>query len=179
MPDYRRRLPHIHPHDAHIFLTWRLWGSLPRLEPSVISRTPAQSFLRDDRSLDEDTSGPRWLEVPAVADLVAEAILAGESERRFYELHAWVVMPNHVHMLLCPKEPLRVITHWLKGRTAREANKLLGRTGLPFWRDESWDHYLRMADQIGRTANYIERNPVSAKLAARPEAWRWSSAWAG
>jgi REP element-mobilizing transposase RayT len=82
-------------------------------------------------------------------------------------------------MLLCPKEPLRVITHWLKGRTAREANKLLGRTGLPFWRDESWDHYLRMADQIGRTANYIERNPVSAKLAARPEAWRWSSAWAG
>ena len=42
-------------------------------------------------------------------------------------------MPNHVHMLILPHVPLPQITHWIKGRTAREANLLLERTGEPFW----------------------------------------------
>ena len=68
---------------------------------------------------------------------VVEAIRTGES-RKFYELHAWVVMPNHVYMLILPEVSLPKITHWIKGRTAREANLLLGRTGEPFWQHESY-----------------------------------------
>src|SRR5204863_6577763 len=68
------------------------------------------------------------------------------------------------------------ITRWLKGCTARAANRILNRTGLPFWQDESYDHYLRSPNQMNRTIVYIEKNPVSAGLVDSIENWRWSSA---
>lgn len=108
-----------------------------------------------------------------------EAIRAGESEKRFYELQAWAVMPNHVHLLVLPHVALPQITHWIKGRTAREANRLLGRTGEPFWQDESYDHWVRNEREFQRIVAYIEKNPVLAGLAATAEDWPWSSAaWA-
>jgi putative transposase len=100
----------------------------------------------------------------------------GEIERHFYELCAWVVMPNHVLLLIHPQVSVAVLMRWLKGSTAREANRVLGRTGQPFWQDESWDHYLRNSDQLSRTIAYIEGNPVSAGLARSAESWPWSSA---
>jgi len=100
----------------------------------------------------------------------------GEVERHFYELCAWVVMPNHVHLLILPQVPAAVLMRWLKGSTARTANRILGRTGEPFWQDESWDHYLRNSDQLKRSIAYIEANPVSAGLVASAENWPWSSA---
>ena len=89
---------------------------------------------------------------------------------------AWVVMPNHVHLLILPKVPVAVLMRWLKGSTARSANQILGRTGQPFWQDESYDHYLRHGSQIDRTIAYIEENPVSAGLVSSAENWPWSSA---
>jgi REP element-mobilizing transposase RayT len=74
-----------------------------------------------------------WLREPLIAKLVADAIRAGEGEKHFYELAAWVVMPNHVHLLVLPTAPLPVVTQWLKGSTARQANQVLGRSGQPFW----------------------------------------------
>jgi putative transposase len=59
-------------------------------------------------------------------------------------------MPNHVHLLILPKVPVPVLMRWLKGSTARSANQLLGRTGQPFWQDESYDHYARNAIQRDR-----------------------------
>jgi len=107
---------------------------------------------------------------------VAHAILVGEVERNFYELISWVVMPNHVHLLILPKVSVSVLMRWLKGSTARNANRTLARTGQPFWQDESYDHYLRQSKQIGKTTAYIEQNPVRAGLVQAPEDWRWSSA---
>jgi REP element-mobilizing transposase RayT len=80
-------------------------------------------------------------------------------------------------MLLTPHQPLPVITRWLKGSTAREANRLLQRTGKPFWRDESFDRLVRNGDEFRRTARYIEYNPVSAGFVDSADDWRWSSAW--
>ncbi|MCX6620942.1 MAG: transposase, partial [Acidobacteria bacterium] len=85
------------------------------------------------------------------------------------------VMPNHVHLLILPHAALPLITHWIKGRTAREANLLLGRTGEPFWQHESYDHWVRSARELLRIAAYIEANPVAAGLST-PEDWPWSSA---
>ena len=113
---------------------------------------------------------------PRVADLVAQTILIGAVEKRFYELHAWVVMPNHVHMLILPTEQVLAVMKWLKGRSAREANQILGRTGLPFWQRDSFDHYLRRSSDLWRFIDYIEANPVRAGLIGRPEDWKWSSA---
>jgi len=69
-----------------------------------------------------------------------------------------------------------VITRWLKGSTARQANVILGRTGDAFWQDESFDHRVRDAVELDRIVHYVEHNPVSAGLAGNPRDWPWSSA---
>jgi putative transposase len=175
MADYRRRLPHLHPDQAYLFLTWRLWGSPPPKVDGPSYATPGQTFAAQDRALDKQ-SGFLWLKDPSIAEMVARAILIGEVERHFYGLSAWVVMPNHVHLLILPKVPPAILMRWLKGSTARSANRILRRTGHRFWQDESYDHYLRSASQLGKAIAYIEQNPVSAGLVRAPEDWRWSSA---
>jgi putative transposase len=176
MPEYRRRLPHFQPDGAYLFLTWRLWGSLPRRADSSTYPSPGHAFVAQDRALDRCSSGPLWLRDPRIADVVAHAIAIGQDERQFYELCAWVVMPNHVHLLILPTVAVAASMRWLKGSTARRANQILGRTGQPFWQDESYDHYLRDPNQISRTTAYIEQNPVCAGLARSAEDWPWSSA---
>ena len=109
MPEYGRRLPHFHPADAYLFLTWRLYESLPRHSEPQHCPTPGHTFVVNDRALDRLVSGPRWLKDPPLADLVANAILTGASERKFYELYAWTVMPNHVHLLIQPLAPVPVL----------------------------------------------------------------------
>jgi len=153
MPDYRRKLPHFHPTGKCLFVTWRLWGSMPGKQ-----------------------SGPLWLNNPRIADLVAHAILIGDRERHFYELRAWAVMPNHVHLLILPLVPVPVLMRWLKGSTARSANLIVGQTGKPFWQDESFDHYLRDSSQLGPAITYVEENPVAAGLVGSSREWRWSNA---
>jgi hypothetical protein len=101
MPEYRRRLPHFHRDDAYLFLTWRLWESLqaPVTRPHP---RPGYAFVAADRVLHRDRSGPLWLNQPRIARLVVEAMVVGESERGFYELSAWAIVPNHVHLLILP-----------------------------------------------------------------------------
>ncbi len=99
--------------------------------------------------------------------------------RRFYALHAWAIMPNHVHMLMTPDVSVAKIMRWLKGSTARYANRVLGLTGSVFWQDESWDRWIRSDEEFRRIRRYIEFNPVSAGLVQRPEEWAWSSAARG
>jgi putative transposase len=108
MREYRRRLPHFHPDGAYLFVTWRLWGSRPRASSSVPVATPGQAFVRDDRLLDRSSSGPLWLREPAIAAFVSQTLAIGDVERHFYELSAWVVMPNHVHLLILAKTGLAV-----------------------------------------------------------------------
>jgi REP element-mobilizing transposase RayT len=174
MAEYRRRLPHFHPDGEYLFVTWRLHGSLPVAPPDIVYATPGHAFAAQDRAL-ALSHGMPWLSDTRVARQVAEAIGTGEC-RGFYELSAWVVMPNHVHRLILPRVALPQITHWIKGRTAREANLLLGRVGEPFWQHESYDHWARNERELRRIAAYIEDNPVAAGLAATPDAWPWSSA---
>jgi hypothetical protein len=152
---YRRRLPHWHPDISEatfLFVTWRLAGSIPRTRlpqrlagesacPTTLSA--GRAFLALDREVDKAAFGPVWLRDDRVARVVADALLYGETGRHYYQLRAWVIMPNHVHLLLRPEASLPVITRWLKGSTARQANLILGRTGEAFWQDESFDHRVR------------------------------------
>jgi putative DNA methylase len=176
MPEYTRRLPHFHPEDAYLFLTWRLWGSLPAKVETHHYATPGHAFAAADRELDRHNSGPLWLKDTRIADLVSRTILAGDCEKRYYDLCAWVVMPNHVHLLILPRVPVPRLMQWLKGSTARGANRILERTGMRFWQDESYDHYLRDSRELNRTVAYIEENPVSAGLISVAQRWPWSSA---
>jgi putative transposase len=84
-------------------------------------------------------------------------------------------MSNHVNILIDPHAPLTRITKAIKNYSAREANRILDRTGQPFWQNESYDHVVRNTKESDEIVKYIEFNPVSAGLTDAPEAWRWSS----
>jgi putative transposase len=160
-----------------LFVTFRLHGSLPANRIFLPERlTTGKAFVAMDRILDNARTGPLFLREPEIADLVTHALLDGESRFGRYQLHAFVVMANHVHMLVTPRV---VATKWLgplKGFTAHEANGVLGRHGTPFWQDESYDHLVRSDAEFGRICGYIEGNPVAAGLVSGAEEFRWSSA---
>ena len=177
---YRRNLPHGHPERASVFLTWRLYGSLPAgfLVRSHENKnvSSGEKFRRADELLDRGDTGPVWLKDTRIADCVVEKLARGGDELHHYVLHAYVVMSNHVHVLLTPIIPLRRLTNSLKGTTARVANQILQRNGQHFWQDESYDHWCRNAVEFQRIRGYITRNPVRVGLVVNPEDWPWSSA---
>jgi type I restriction enzyme R subunit len=104
-----------------------------------------------------------------------------------YDLVAFVVMPSHVHWLFQPTPewvatlpeevptPRQRILYSMKRYTANRGNPLRGTHG-PFWQDESYDHWVRDADEMERILLYIEGNPVKARLTDSPERWPFSSA---
>ena len=98
---------------------------------------------------------------------------------RRYQLHAAVVMPEHVHLLLTAlrdekswRFALPLILKLLKGTSARSVNKLLGLRG-PVWQEESLDHVLRSQGSFGEKLEYIRQNPVRRGLVAKPEDYPW------
>ncbi len=93
-----------------------------------------------DRLLDEARSGPFYLRQEAIANIVVEALEYNSRALKHYELHAWAIMPNHVHTLLTTAVPLPKLTRSLKGITAKQANAAFGLTGTPFWQQESYGH---------------------------------------
>jgi REP element-mobilizing transposase RayT len=177
MKHYERRLPHWDVIGQPVFVTFRLHESLPAnrvFPPSEL--TSGQAFVSMDRILDKAATGPRHLKIPEIAALVVSALRDGEQKFRRYSLHAFVVMPNHVHMLVTPNLEA---TRWLgplKGFTAYQANRILGRTGQTFWQHEGYDHLVRSDDEFARIRRYIENNPVSAGLVIDSENFEWSSA---
>ena len=173
---HARRLPHYHSVGQPIFLTWRLHSSLPKNRCFPSATTSGQAFVCMDRLLDNARSGPLCLRQPELAGLVAEAIRYRDEHLGHYLLHAYVVMPNHVHLLITPRVQVSKLTQSLKRFTALEGNRLLGLTGKPFWQDESYDRLVRDEREFQRIASYIEMNPVHAGLAATPEEFPWSSA---
>jgi len=168
-----------HPPGRAIFLTWRLAGTLPQalLASLKNSTAPAnRKFALADRVLDCAACGPRWLAHPEVAATVRRSILKGAYELQQYRLLAYVVMPNHVHVLIEPVVPLERITRGIKGTTAHLANRILSRKRAVFWQDESFDHWIRTPAEAEKIRRYIENNPAKAALVKAPSDWPWSSA---
>jgi putative DNA methylase len=111
-----------------------------------------------------------------VAEVVKASLMKFDGER--YKLIAWVIMPNHIHLLLKPINDwgLETILHSFKSFTASEANNVLERNGK-FWMRESFDRYIRDAKHFGKAFRYIENNPVKAGLCEKPKDWKFSSAY--
>ena len=132
-----------------------------------------------DRLLDQARTGPMYLGRAEIAQMVVDALRYGQSILRHYELHAFVVMPNHVHVLPTPQVAVPKLLASLKGITAKRANQIPGLTGRPFWQEESYDHVARDGQEFERIRRYIEENPVGAGLATIATEFQWSSAWRG
>lgn len=146
-------------------------------------------FAVYDALLDNAEQGPYWLKDDRIAEIFVTTLL--QRYQDLYQLWAYVVMANHVHVLLEPKleqsearstaggvqyVKLSKITQALKGFSALQANRILNRSGKPFWQDESYDYWARDEAEFYRIVSYIENNPVKAGLTSKPEDWRWSSA---
>ena len=108
-----------------------------------------------------------------IARKVCEALHFFDGDR--YELGAYVVMPNHVHLLvrtLQPKEhPLETILQSRKRHTAQSINRYLSRAGT-LWQEESFDRIVRDEEHLWRCIQYIGRNPKLANL-PREDCPRW------
>jgi REP element-mobilizing transposase RayT len=103
-----------------------------------------------------------------------------------YDLYAYSIMPNHVHLVckllesehMNPSEfknyPLTTVLKSLKWYTALEANKVLNRTGSAFWQAESYDHVIRDSDELQRIIYYTLQNPVKAGLVYNWKSWNHS-----
>ena len=177
----RGYLPHWDPGNRPVHVVLRLHDSLPQhlltQWEEELRRTPDatdQRRRRIEAALDQGI-GRCWLRKPAVARLVAEALTHFDGQH--YHLHAWVIMPNHVHVLITTvaTATLAEIEHSWKSYTAKQANRLLARSGQ-FWQKECFDRVMRNRRETAETKIYIEANPVAAGLCASIYDWPWSSA---
>ena len=199
---YRRHLPHLQPPGATLFIAFRLAGSIPaevlqqlRAEADRVEAILARIsdpkerterayleqrrlFGKWDTALDTAQSGPFWLRDSRVAGLVAESM--HHRDGWVYDLVAYCIMPNHVHVVYTPlpKEDgtyhaMSAIMHSLKLYTASESNLLLGREGQ-FWQHENYDHVVRDEAELRRIIWYVLNNPVKAGLVECWEDWKWS-----
>jgi putative transposase len=176
----RRHLPHWFPEGRSIFLTWRLYGSIPVERIARVRQNAKGSggerFKEFDDMLDGAHMGPMWLADSTIAEMIIRSCVRGADELQQYRLDAYVVMSNHIHLLITPSIAVPRLMNSLKTVTAKAANAHLGRTGMRFWQNESYDHWCRDQLECRNIRRYIENNPVKAKLVARPEDWPWSSA---
>lgn len=155
------------------------WEHLAEIEDDRQQREMIEAYLDKGR-------GECLLGRPEIAKLVEENFrqfgeCCGSLSRApgtpvRYELRAWVVMPNHVHVLfkVGAVSMAETVGAWKK-HTGRLAHKLLGKRGA-FWAEDYFDTYMRDAEHEQKTVRYIENNPAKAKLVLDPEEWPWSSA---
>jgi putative transposase len=116
-------------------------------------------------------------------DEACSAVLRGlENTRRRYGFHVYgfVLMPEHVHLLVSEPErgTLARALQSLKSASARTARcRPTENVGAraPFWQTRYYDRYMRDFDEFSEKLRYIHRNPVKRGLCAAPGEWRWSS----
>ena len=196
----RGYLPHCDFPGLVQFVTFRLGDSMPvsrrgewehllKIEVDREKRTKLEEYL--DRGI-----GQCHLRDSRIARITENAMLHFHDQR--YQLLAWCVMPNHVHVLVNIWQwPLwKVIQNW-KVRVENQRRKLLlpGRRApsrqvsnddnneprrcsalQQFWQREYWDTFMRDEEQEKTAVRYIENNPMKAKLCVAQAAWPFSSA---
>ncbi len=172
-------LPHLDHPGLIQSITFRLADSLPTSESakwaelSQVAGTPERRALAEswlDRGY-----GSCALRDPTLAAIVQRALLFFDGQR--CSVLAWVVMPNHIHVLIVvmPGWPVQLLVKSWKSHTARAINTCLGERGA-FWQADYFDRFVRDEEHLRREIAYIEENPVKAGLVGRPTDWPWSSA---
>ena len=172
----RGYLPHLKAAGGQYFVTFRLADSLPAGAIEQLEAIPEKQRSKKVQEHLDAGHGECWLDKTEVGELVRQTLLKFHGTR--YHLHAWVIMPNHVHLLIEPvgEHALSDILQGIKSVSAHEANNLLGREG-EFWQSESFDHLIRGDSDRERCVEYIAQNPVKAGLAKSAGEFRFSSAY--
>jgi REP element-mobilizing transposase RayT len=111
---------------------------------------------------------------PAERDLLLYLLSAQRIRDRFL-LFGYVVMPDHVHLLLAPREQSVIrIMRDLKSKSGFEIARRRCKAG-PLWQERYFDNIIRRVHHFWEKLEYMHQNPVEAKLVQQPEDWEWSS----
>ncbi len=204
---YKRKLPHYQPPGYTFFITFRLYATMPKeivdrykllketqlknlnnFENKKIRSEKYLAFKKNyfklyDEYLDKASYGPKWLQDRKIADIVKKALHYNDGIK--YNLIAYTIMPNHVHLVIepiiekfvgrtdCSTYIVTSILKSLKWYTARECNKILNRSGA-FWQHESYDHVVRNSESLIRIVKYVLNNPVKAGLVSDTEEYMFN-----
>lgn len=185
-------LPHWECHNAIYHISFRLADSVPQAvldrwvqeresliaiaekednEFSAEMKLRAQYLFSDqiEKYLDAG-HGNCYLRMHEIAHLVANSITHFDGVR--YHLHAWCIMPNHVHIIVqaIPNFDLSKIIHSWKSFTAHKANQILGNKGA-FWQPDAYNRIIRSRKEYHFQIKYTWNNPDEAGLENWP--WRW------
>ncbi len=175
----RGYLPHFDSPGVIQMFTLRQADSMPA---SKIADWKALLQNNDDAELADRVErylnaghGSCVLRDATAAKIVEDALLHFDSER--YRLLAWVVMPNHIHVLVEIFEgyPQASLMHSWKSFTTRQIQKNCAWNGQ-LWQEDVFDRYVRSENHLQHCVTYIHENPVAAGLVARSEDWLFSSA---
>lgn len=191
---HRRNLPHLYIEGGTYFITFRLDGTIPialinswksdfeKLSESLdkedienLIKLQKRFFQKFDNYLDDNPSAIQWLSQANIAKIVRDKL--HELDGLHYQLLAYCIMPNHVHILFrhfmsehlplskrrAKDTPLSETMQLIKGATARYCNIELGRSGT-FWQQESYDHFVRNRKEEDNIIQYIVNNPIKANL---------------
>jgi REP element-mobilizing transposase RayT len=182
---HEHRLPHWQQDGVVYFVTWRLADSLPQAKLAQLQQDkdiwlrshPAPWTEETEEAYHSQFSEQidEWLDAgegvcvlrdPKLADVVAAALWHFDGMR--YDLEAFVVMPNHVHLMFRVRGGYRleqVIKSW-KGFTANKINERIGQRGC-LWQEDYWDRIVQNPRHWRKCFEYIRDNPNRAKLKAR------------
>jgi REP element-mobilizing transposase RayT len=173
------RLPHWHQDNKYVFVTFRLADSLPQAKLKILKEEKGIWLKKHPKPWDVEDENEycdkfvstidKWLDSnygkcllkhPLNRKLIEDALLFFDGER--YNLKAFVIMPNHVHLLMQLKEGfnLESVMRSLKSFTAKEINKVMHRTGR-LWQSEYFDRIIRSEDHYKYALKYIVANDRS------------------
>lgn len=172
----RGYLPHLDIPRSLQFITMRLHDSIPQSVLAQYQQLPKRDKLVAYEKFLDSGCGACNLIRDDIAQIIQESLLFLHKKSLF--LHAWVIMPNHIHLLLeifedysLPNEMRR-----FKSFTALSSNKKL-RTKGQFWMKDYFDRSIRNEEHLRKVIQYIEYNPVKAGLCIDVSAWKFSSAY--
>ncbi len=198
--EHTRRLPHFHRVGATFFITTNLYGAIPKetlkqlqiKRDELIGRIKQENqvdkereiymirrayFYELDTYLDACQNSPKHLTIPEVAAIVEKEIR--KHDGKYYNLVAFTLMPNHMHIVLDFSIQLSFINPFdldlytnvsevmgkIKGSSSFYANKILGNSGKSFWGVSYYDRYIRDYNHFFGAVNYTINNVVKAKIA--------------
>ncbi len=167
-------LPHYDDGTSYQFITFRLADSIPEHVLRDAQLQNKKTFFNLTEKYLDNLHGELILRIEDVAKIVQESLFFGHGTR--YEIVRWVIMPNHIHLLIkaVTNFPVWKAIKLLKSFTANQVNILLNREGA-VWARDYFDRYIRDEEHFNNCVQYIDFNPVKAKLVSDPILWKWGS----